>query len=158
MIISEVITGVAVINGVQGTPGNAVTLSFIATFQLERMEAEHAFGGYEVKDPLGNVVGIVAYDEMGHVTVDLVPSGSTRAAAAAVPVFLQPLSSVIISNVYAGTNFASSSTSVFNGAHVYRGGQRAMMQSGQAMKLTGIKLDIWANAAQNALLNTIVVG
>ena len=157
MIIQEVITGVAVINGVKDN-GTAIALSWLATFQLERMEAEHAFGGYEVKDPLGNVVGIVAYDEMGHVTVDLVPSGTTRAAAAAIPVFLQPLASVTISNVLATTQFASSSVSVFNGAHVYRGGQRAMMQSGQAMKLTGIKLDIWANAAQNSLLNTPVMG
>lgn len=157
MIIPEVITGVAVLNGVKDN-GSAITLSYIASFQLERMEGEHQFGGYEIKDALGNTVSIVAFDEMGNITVDLIPSASTRAAAAALPTYPVPLSSITISNCLINTTFASSAVAIFNGAHVYRGGARILQQSGQACKLTGVKLANWANSAQNALLNTTVVG
>ena len=159
MVIPEIITGVAVLNGVKDN-GSAITLSYIASFQLERMEAEQAFGGYEVKDALGNTVAIVAFDEMGHVTVDLIPSSSTRAIAATLTGLPIPLSSITIGNCLVNTGFTSSGGTppLFNGAHVYRGGARLLQQSGQALKMTGVKLDVWANATQNTALNTTVVG
>lgn len=151
-------TGAAVVHGVANN-GTALTLSFIATFiGPQRMEAEHQFDHYDVKDNLGFTATSVAFDEKAEIVVDLTPSGATRAIVAALNLFPIPIESVTIANCKVTGGFISTNSAVFNGVYSYMGGARAVQTSAEAFKLTGVRLRMFSNAAQNTSLTTTVVG
>ena len=132
----ETITGQAVLNGVQNN-GTPITITGYATFILDRMDGEHQWDGYQVKD--------VAFNEHFEITIDFTPSGATRAAAAAVPSVPIPLSTVTLANCKVATTFGSSSGQLFNGNYVYKGGTKINFQSAAAGKMTGIRLRKYAD-------------
>ena len=153
----ETITGQAVLNGVQNN-GTPITITGYATFILDRMDGEHQWDGYQVKDSLGFDASDVAFNEHFEITIDFTPSGATRAAAAAVPSVPIPLSTVTLANCKVATTFGSSSGQLFNGNYVYKGGTKINFQSAAAGKMTGIRLRKYADPTQNTNMTTFVVG
>lgn len=154
---AEIITGKAVLHGIQNN-GTAITITGYATFILEKIDSQHQFDKYKVKDELGNDVSAVAFNERNEITIDFTPSGATRAAAAAIPVYPVPLAGITLSNCKTNGDFGSSGAALFNGIYLYEGEARIMQSAGVVCKLTGLKLTRYADATQNTSMTTTVVG
>jgi hypothetical protein len=156
-MIADIITGDAVIHGIP-TNGSAITLTGVATFVMEKAEAEHMFGSYFTTDNQGNDIGATAFNEHADVTVDFTPIGATRAAVALIAAFPAPLSSMSMANLQVNGSFLSTGVYLFNTTLLYIGGARITLSALIAGKVTGLKMRTWANAAQNALMTTQVIG
>lgn len=155
--IPEIITGQAVLHGIQNN-GSLVTLTGYASFILDRIEGQHMFDKYKVKDPLGNDTSAVAFNERFEITIDFTPSGATRAAAALIPTVPIPLAAVTLSNCKVQTAFGSSAVKLFDGTYLYEGDARISQQSAVAVKLSGLKLTKYADTSQNTNMTSPVVG
>lgn len=152
-------TGAAIIHGIPNN-GSPISLSYIATFILERLEAEHMFEQYKVKDSIGNDASAVGFNERMELTIDLTPSAATQAAAALLVTVPAMLNTVTIANVKANGVFGVlQAQQIFNGTYLYdKGGSRILMQSGQAAKITGMKVVKYSDTTQNTSMTTQVVG
>lgn len=149
-----IINGQAVIHGIPNS-GSAITISGFATFQLDKAELEHMVKSYETVDSQGNDASLTFFNEHAECTIDFTPSASSQAGAAAIPVFPAPGSAVTIANCKAAAEFASSSIAILNSAYwIYMGGARLSQTATGAAKYTGLKLRIYANAAQAQSLAT----
>lgn len=156
-MIADVIVGNAVIHGLP-TNGSAITLTGYASFQMDKAEAEHMFGSYFTTDNQGNDISATAFNEHADVSVDFTPTAATRAAAALIPAFPSPLSIMTMANLQVNGSFGSTGTYFLNASMLYIGGARITLSAVVAGKITGIKMRTWANAAQNSLMTTLVIG
>lgn len=145
---AEIQTGAGTIYGV-ANDGTAIAIPGYATFLIQSAGLEHQFDITDVKDGGGFDATAVAVNEHTEITIDFVMSGATRAAAAAIGVFLTPLSSVAL------THFK---ISAFNGTWQYRGGAKIDLSNNASGKLSGLKLRKYADATQNTALTTTVTG
>ncbi len=145
---AEIQTGTAVIYGVSNT-GSAITVTGYATFLWDTIRGTHQFKIEDLQDYQGADVTAIATNEHFEVDIDFKPSGATRAAAAAVAVFLTPLSKVTLANF---------KVSAFNGDHQYRGDTVIELSNVNPAKLSGMKLRRYADSTQNTALTTTVSG
>ena len=151
------IVGDAVIHGIPNN-GDRISITGYASFLLDKMEGEHGFDSYFTKDSDGNDAGATGYNEHCDITIDFTPDGVTRAAAAAIPAFPAPLAKITLANCQVAGQFSSSSAAIFNGDCLYTGGARINLQAVASGKMTGIKLRVYADPTQRALMTTVVVG
>jgi hypothetical protein len=156
-MVSDVIVGDAVIHGIPSN-GSAIILTGYTNFLMDKAEAEHMFESYFTKDSQGNDAGGTAFNEHADVIVDFTVTGSTRSAAAAGLVFVSPFAVMSLANFQVNGQFLSSSQNIFNQTMLYVGGARITLSQMVAGKITGLKMRVWANAAQNALMTTLVIG
>ena len=143
---SEVQNGVGTLFGIANN-GSAITMSGFASFILDSAKGSHKFKLEEVQDELWFDRCLIATN--GYVELDItwVPSGSTRAAAAATAVFLAPLSKVTLANF---------KVAAFNGSYVYVGDESIDL-SGKSGKMS-LKIRQYDDDAQNTSLTTTVAG
>lgn len=144
---AEVQTGTAVVHGITNS-GSAITLSGFATFILQGSGATHKFNLDRILDATKYTASLIATD--GHLELDVKfrPSGATRAAAAAVAVFLAPLAKVTLANF---------KIAAFNGDWVYVGDEKISLSNTDAVDLE-LKLEKYDDATQNTALTTTVSG
>lgn len=162
-MIPEILVGQAVLHGIQND-GTQIGISPYATFVLNKVGGSHQFEMKALKDETDFTAAMIAVDEGNEIDIDLTISAGvsgTRSAAAALAVYPGPLQSVTLSHLKTQGAFASlgnTSNKLFDGQFVYLGGAKIDMSQAEFVKLTGMKLKKWANAAQNASLNTTVSG
>ncbi len=92
--IAEIQKGVAKLFGITND-GTAYTIDAFATFVMESAGLTHNFDLLDDKDATNFDVTAIATNANVRAELTLQPSGATRAAAAAVAVFLTPLASVV---------------------------------------------------------------
>ena len=162
-MIPELLVGQAVLHGIQND-GTQIVCSPYATFVLNKVTGSHVFEMKSIKDETDFTAAMIAVDEGCEIDIDLTISAGTagtRAAAAALAVFPSPLSSVTLSHLKTQGAFASAgntSVKLFDGSFSYQGGAKVDQSQSDFVKLTGMKLKKWANAAQNTSLTTVVTG
>ena len=162
-MIPDILVGQAVLHGIQND-GTQIGVSPYATFVLNKVGGAHIFDMKTLKDETDFTAAMVAVDEANEIDIDLTISAgtaSTRAAAAALAVYPSPLQSVTLSHLKTQGTFASAGNTaakLFDGLFLYIGGAKIDMSQSDFVKLTGMKLKKFANAAQNASLNTLVTG
>lgn len=144
--IADIQTGRALLSGITDS-GTPIAIGGFATFSLDTVKLEHKFDLAAIKAEDNCDVSLIATN--GHVEINMTwtPSGATRAAAAAVAIFLLPLASVAI------TEFK---VAACNGTWIYIGDGTIDLSSGPA-KLN-LKLRKYDNATQNASLATKITG
>lgn len=127
--------------------GTAISMTGYASFLMESGKAGHKFELDAIKDM--NKADATLISTNGHVELDVswVPSGATRAAAAATAVFLAPLTKVTLAHFKVGA---------FNGDWVYVGDESIDLSLGAAK--ISLKLRKYDDAAQNTSLTTTVTG
>ena len=159
----ENLCGQAVLHGIQND-GTQIGFSPYATFVLNKVGGAHQFEMKALKDETDFTAAMIAVDEGNEIDIDLTISagtGSTRAAAAALAVYPAPLQNMTLSHLKTQGPFASAGNTankLFDGQFIYLGGAKIDMSQADFVKLTGLKMKKWANAAQNASLATTVVG
>ena len=162
-MIPDILVGQAVLHGIQND-GTQIGISPYATFVLNKVGGAHIFDMKTLKDETDFTAAMVAVDEANEIDIDLTISAgtaSTRAAAAALAVYPSPLQSVTLSHLKTQGTFASAGNTavkLFDGLFLYIGGAKIDMSQSDFVKLTGMKLKKFANAAQNTSLNTLVTG
>lgn len=162
-MIPEILVGQAVLHGIQND-GTQIGVSPYATFVLNKIGGAHQFEMKSLKDETDFTAAMIAVDEGNEIDIDLTISAGTsgtRSAAAALAVYPSPLQSITLSHLKTQGTFASSgntSVKLFDGLFSYIGGAKIDMSQSDFVKLTGMKLKKWANAAQNTSLNTVVTG
>jgi hypothetical protein len=145
--IAEIQTGKAVLYGIRDN-GTDFTISGYATIILQGVKPTHKFDLSETKDANNNDVSLQAVNERIEATLEFVPSGATRAAAAGVAVFLSPLSKVTTANFQ---------VAALNGDWLYVGDQQMDFSNGAAAKVT-LPVRKYVDATQNASLTTKITG
>lgn len=143
---AEIQNGTAVLHGITND-GTAITMLGFATFILDGAKGSHKFELDAIKDETKHDKCLIATN--GHVELDITwtPSGATRAAAAAICVYLAALAKVTL------THFK---VSAINGDYVYVGDETIdLSQSAAKMSLKIRKYD---DSTQNASLVTTVSG
>lgn len=146
---AEVQNGTGVVQGV-ANDGTAIAITGYATFLLQKATLDHIFDLQNVQDAGGFDATLLAINEHMELTIDLVLSGATRAAAAATGVFVAPL---------AVTTLTHFKISLFNSTKwVYIGGTKIDLSNGDRARLTGFKLRAYSDATQATSLSTIVTG
>ena len=162
-MIPDTLVGQAVLHGIQND-GTQIGFSPYATFVLNKVGGAHQFEMKSLKDETDFTAAMIAVDEGNEIDIDLTISagtGSTRAAAAALAVYPAPLQNITLSHLKTQGAFASSgntSVKLFDGSFIYLGGAKIDMSQSDFVKLTGLKMKKFANAAQQASLATTVVG
>jgi hypothetical protein len=143
--MADVQVGKGIVYGITNN-GTPITMTGVATFLLSAVKAQHQFDISEVKD--GTDFDAVAIGTNMHVEVDVdwVPSGATRADAAATADFPVALSKITLAN------FAIAR---FNGDYQYRGGSIDLQNKEGKMTF---KLRKYDDATQNTSLTTPVTG
>jgi hypothetical protein len=159
----ETLVGDAIIHGIRATGSqttgySGITISGYATFILDRLEAQHMFDKYKLKNELGFDISGAAFNERSEITIDFTPAAATRAAALLIPDFPLAFSAITIANCAVATGFGAGAAAIFNGVYLYEGDARILQQSGVAVKLNGLKLTKYADSAQNAIMTAIVSG
>lgn len=154
---ANVITGDAVIHGIPSN-GSAITLTGYASFLMDKVKAAHMFESYYTKDNQGNDAGATAFNEHAEVDVDFTITGSTRANAANNAGFPGPLSVMSLANLQCIGSFFSTSSGILSANMLYVGGASLDLSQLIAGKITGLKMRVYANSAQNTLMTTLVVG
>ena len=165
--MNEQIVGDAVIHGIRSTGSQitgytGITLDTGAytgyvSFIIDRLEATHMGDKYKLKNELGFDISGVSYNERVEITVDFTPAAATRAIALTIPGFPLIFTTMTIANCAVAGTFYGSSAQIFNGNYIYEGDARIMQQNGQVLKLTGLKLTQYGDAAQNAIMNRLVL-
>jgi|GEM_PF-6770601 len=162
-MIPEILVGQAVLHGILND-GTQIGFSPYATFVLNKVTGNHTFEMKALKDETDFTCAMIAVDEGNEVDIDLTISAGTagtRAAAAALAVYPSPLQSLTLSHLKTQGAFASinnTSVKLFDGTFIYMGGAKIDMSQADFVKLTGMKIKKWANAAQNTSLGTTVTG
>lgn len=148
---TEILTGKAVLNGIQGTGGTGtITIAGFATFVLQALSPTQNFTVDALQDERGADVSLKATNPYKEIDLDFTPIGADRAAVAAVMnATLTPLMSVLIS---------ACRVTDCNGTWIYIGGGQKVQQAGQNAKITGLKLRKYDDLTQNASLATVVSG
>jgi|SRR3990167_738959 len=143
---NEVQNGTAVLHGITDD-GSPISMEGYATFILESAKGGHKFKLDSVEDEVGFDKALIATN--AHVELDItwMPSGATRAAAAATAVFLTPLAQVTLDNF---------KVAAFNGDWIYVGDQSIDLSHGVAKM--SLKVRKYDDATQNSSLSTTVVG
>ncbi len=143
---AEVQTGTAVLHGITND-GSAITIDGYATFILDSAKGGHKFKLDAVEDETGFDKALVATNAFVEMDITWMPSGATRAAAAATAAFLTPLASVTMDNF---------KVTAFNGDWIYVGDQSIDLSHGVAKM--SLKLRKYDDTDQNTSLTTTVVG
>ncbi len=144
---TEVQTGTATVWGVANN-GSTIAISGYVTLLLEGADATHKFRLKEITDANDYDANLIATNQHIELSLNFKPSGATRAAAAAVGVFISALASVVTSNF---------KVAAFNGTWVYVGDETIALKSNDsaAMKLPVRKYD---DSTQNTSLTTTISG
>ncbi len=143
---AEVQTGTAVLHGITND-GSAITIEGYATFILDSAKGGHKFKLDAVEDETGFDKCLVATNALVEMDITWMPSGATRAAAAATAAFLTPLAGVTMDNF---------KVTAFNGDWIYVGDQSIDLSHGVAKM--SLKLRKYDDSEQNTSLSTTVVG
>ena len=144
----EIQTGSAKLFGITNN-GTPIAISAFATFVAQSIDLADNTRVKEEQDETDFDVTLIATNQNieGRLTIE--PSGATRAAAAAVAVFLTPLTAVTLSNF---------KLAALNSAYwIYMGKQRIMLNFQDAAKIE-LPIRLYANATQALALSTTVVG
>ncbi len=144
---AEVQTGVATVWGV-ANDGTAISIGGYATFLLEGSELTHKFRLKTITDANDFDANHIATNQHVEQVLTFKPSGSTRAAASAVAVFIAALASVVTSHF---------KIAAFNGTWTYMGDETISLKSNDS---AGMKLPVWKydDSAQNTSLSTTISG
>src|SRR5689334_10178279 len=118
---AEIQKGTAKLYGITND-GSAYTIDAFATFIPQTADLTHEFDLLDEKDGSNFDVTAIATNGKTRGTLTIEPSGPTRAAAAAVAVFLSPLASVVLAHF---------KLSALNGTWQYIGGQRIQLAFNQ---------------------------
>ncbi len=145
--IAEIQKGVAKLFGITND-GTAYTIDAFATFVMESAGLTHNFDLLDDKDATNFDVTAIATNANVRAELTLQPSGATRAAAAAVAVFLTPLASVVT------THFK---LAALNGTWQYIGGQQIQLNFNASAKIT-LPVRKYSDTAQNTSMTTTVSG
>ncbi len=146
-MIQEVQTGTAKLFGITNN-GSAIAISAFATFVAQSIDLADNTRIKEEQDETDYDVTLIATNQNieGRLTIE--PAGATRAAAAAVAVFLTPLSAIQLSNF---------KLSALNSNYwIYMGKERIMLNFQDAAKIE-LPVRLYANAAQAQALATTVL-
>jgi hypothetical protein len=148
MALPEIQTGTAKLMGITNS-GTAIAISCFATFVAQAIDLADNTRIKEEQDETDFDVTLIATNQNieGRLTIE--PSGASRSAAAAVAVFLAPLSSVQLSNF----KLAALNSNYW----IYMGKQRIMLNNKDSAKIE-LPVRLYANSAQAAALSTTVVG
>ncbi len=119
---AEVQTGTAVLHGIT-TDGSAISIEGYATFILDSAKGGHKFKLDAVEDETGFDTCLVATNAFVEMDITWMPSGATRAAAAATAAFLTPLANCTLDNF---------KVTAFNGDWIYVGDQSIDLSHGVA--------------------------
>jgi hypothetical protein len=147
-MISEIQTGTAKLFGITNN-GSQITINAFATFVAQSIDLADNTRVKEEQDETDYDVTLIATNQNieGRLTIE--PSGATRSAAAAVSVFLTPLSAIQLSNF---------KLAALNSAYwIYMGKQRIMLNFQDAAKIE-MPIRLYANATQAQALATTVSG
>jgi hypothetical protein len=134
-------TGKATVFGLEST-----TLSGFATLLNQSGKASHKFKLGETLDGNGSDANLTATNAMIELDWEFVPVGASKAAAAAVTVFLAPLAKVTI---------AGHPVTVYNGDWIYIGDAGMSMTNVERLSYS-LKLRKYVDPTQNASLTTAV--
>lgn len=145
--IAEIQKGTAKLFGITND-GTAYTIDAFATFVLDSVGLTHEFDLLDDKDATAYDVTAIATNAKVRAELSLQPSGATRAAAAAVAVFLTPLASVVT------THFK---LAALNGTWQYIGGQQIQLNFNSSAKIT-IPVRKYSDSGQNSAMTTTVSG
>jgi hypothetical protein len=129
--------------------GTAISMTGIANFELDSDDLTLNWNEKENKDTQGNVQNIVQKNFRYERAIKFSPSGSTRAAAAAVVDAVFTLVSLTV---------AHHKVAAFNGAWRVKPGIKASLKMDDNASID-IQAEKYVNAAQNSALNsTPIVG
>ena len=159
-MIPEILVGQGVLHGIQND-GTQMGITGYGTFVLSKVSAGHVFDMKTLKDETDFDAAIAAVNEGAEIEIDFTISsgvGGSRAAAAALCVVPAPLAIITLTHNKLQGTFATSATKLFDGNFLYIGGAKIDESQNDFVKITGIKLKKWANAAQNTSLTTLVSG
>ena len=143
----EIQTGNGKLFGITNN-GTPATISGFATFVPKSKKINHKFDLNADKDGNNADNTLIATNAMLEGTLEFEPSGATRAAAAAVSVFLTPLATVTLANFQ---------LAALNGNWIYVGNQSIDLADGSSAKIS-LPVRKYTDATQNTLLTTTVVG
>ncbi len=141
---AEIQSGTAVLYGITND-GTAISIEGYATFIIDTAKGNHKFELDSVKDENNFDVSLIATNPYTELDINWTPSGTTRAAAAATAVFLEPLSKVALDHFKVTT---------LNGDYVYIGDCSIDLSHKQAKM--SLKIRKYDDTAQNASLTTTV--
>jgi hypothetical protein len=144
---AEIQTGNGKLYGITNS-GSAFTMSGFATFVAKSKKLNHKFDLQADKDGNNADNTLIATNAMIEGTLEFEPSGATRAAAAAVAVFLAPLAKVTLAN------FA---LAALNGDWIYVGNQSIDLADGASAKIS-LPVRKYTDSTQNTSLTTTVTG
>jgi hypothetical protein len=139
--IAEIQKGEAKLFGITND-GTAFTIAGFATFTAESAGLTHEFDLLDEKDATNHDVTSIATNARVRGDITIQPSGATRTAAAAVAVFLAPLTTVTLANF---------KLAALNGAWQYAGGQQIQLNFNSPAKIT-LPIRKWSNTTQNTSL------
>lgn len=143
---SEVQVGRAYIHGIRND-GTAIGLSGYATFTLDTVKLDHKFDSEFLKDEIGFDAAGIATNEHIECAIAWMPTGATRAAAAATAAFLSPYSKVTLSHF---------ELTIANGDWLYIGD--ASIDLSKKEGKMALKLRRYVDDVQNASMTTTVNG
>lgn len=137
---AEIQTGTGILFGITND-GTAISMSGFATFILDTVKGPHKFDLDAVKSETKYDAALIATN--GHIELDITftPSGATRAAAAAIAVYLAPLAKVTLNHF---------KVTAFNADWVYVGDASIDLSQGPAKM--SLKIRKYDDATQNAAL------
>ena len=143
---NEIQKGTAKLFGITND-GTAFTIDAFATFVPQNADLNHNFRLTEEQDGSDYDVTLIATN--GHVkgTLTIEPSGATRAAAAAVAVFLSPLATVVLAHF---------KLAALNGSWIYEGNQRISLGFNQSAKIE-LPIRKYDDSTQNTALTAAAV-
>lgn len=142
----EIQKGEAKLFGITNS-GSAFTISGFATFVMESAGLTHEFDLLDEKDATNFDVTSIATNAKVRGEITIQPSGLTRTAAAAVAVFIDPLTTVTLANF---------KLAALNGGWQYVGGQQIQLNYNSPAKIT-LPIRKWASTTQNAALTAAAI-
>ena len=146
--------GNATIHGVKDN-GTPISITGYASIVIDKMSARHNFDSKYLQDTQGFDIGCVATNENVDVSMDFTPIGASETAAAAVAVFIIPLSRVDLANVkLQGALGSTPATKIFDGKYHYTGGATIDMSKNDFGKISGVGIKKYANVTQNDTMTT----
>lgn len=144
---AEIQTGTGKLYGITNN-GTPFTISAFASFVAQSAKIQHKFDLQADKDANNADVTLIATNAMLEGTLEIEPSGATRAAAAAAAVVVSPLATVTLAN------FQLTS---LNGNWIYTGNEDISLAHNASAKIS-LPIRQYTSSAQNTLLTTAVTG
>src|ERR1700690_118663 len=147
-MIPEIQTGTAKLFGITNN-GSQISISAFASFVAQSIDLADNTLVKEEQDETDYDVTMIATNQNieGRLTIE--PAGATRSAAAAVAIFLTPLSAIQLSNF----KLAALNSNYW----IYMGKQRIMLNFQDSAKIE-LPVRLYANATQAQALSTTVSG